>query len=160
MSVTLNAGILDKIGARLKNITTDNGYFNTIVKIARARLKPFNGYDLPAVNYWPTNLSNEVSKYNTDIRTLNLIIEAHTKTRDEPFTDVCDRLASDIITGLNRSTSAPLVSDPASLDLGETVEDLILLGYDYQVGQGQEPFCGIVATFSITYSTEVSNTIV
>lgn len=160
MTTTLNLQILDEIGSRLQNITTDNGYFNTIAKIERARLKPFNGYDLPAVNYWPTNLGNDVDKYNKDNRTLFLIVEAHTKTRDLPFTDVCDELASDVVTGLNRSTAAPLLSDPASLDLGELVEDFKFLGYDYQIGQGQDPFCGIVANFSITFTTDVSNTIV
>lgn len=159
MTTTLNLNILDEIGLRLENITEANGYFNTIAKIERARLKPFLGYDLPAVNYWPTNLGNEVSKYQTDVRTLFLIVEAHTKTRDEPFTDVCDRLASDVVTGLNRATGAPLLSDEPSLDLGELVEDFVFLGYDYQIGQGQEPFCGIVANFSVTFSTDVSNMI-
>lgn len=154
--IPLNKSILDQIGLRLANITVANGYINTICKIKRAQLEPFKGYDLPAVNYWPTNLVNEVGQYNTDNRIINLVIEAHTKTMDEPFTDICDKLAADIITGLNRAPAAPKVVDPVSLDLGGIVGEFTNTGYDYQVGQGQAPFCGVVLTFSIKFTADTS----
>jgi len=46
--------ILTEIGLRLANITTGNGYNFTVKKVARSRLEPFDGYDLPCVNYWST----------------------------------------------------------------------------------------------------------
>ena len=157
MGTPINKEYLDEIDLRLKQITKENEYTDTIITVERAQLKPFKGYDLPAVNYWPTSVSNAVKDYDYDSREINLIVEAHTKTRDEPFTDVCDRLAADIITGLNRATKAPKVSDEKSLDLGDLVEGFNNLGYDYQIGQGQDPFCGIIMTFSVKFSTSITN---
>ena len=80
--------ILNEIAARLAGMTVANGYNYTVKKIERAKLEPFNGYDLPAINYWCTSLSNERGVYNDDNRNLELFIEAHSLTRDDPFIDV------------------------------------------------------------------------
>ena len=86
----LNKEFFDEIESRLGNITIANGYTNTAGKIARARLKPFKGYDLPAYNVWATTLGNSINEYQLDSRSLPVFIEVHTKTNDEPFIDVCD----------------------------------------------------------------------
>ena len=154
----LNKTFFDRIEARLGNITTTNGYTYSAGKIARAQLTPFKGYDLPAYNIWATNLGNVINKYGSDDRSLQVYIEVHSKTNDEPFIDVGDKLAQDLVTGLNRATTAPLVSDDISPDLGGIVDDLIFAGYDYHVGQGQDPFCAILAKFEVKYTVD-QNTI-
>jgi hypothetical protein len=143
--------ILNEVGARLAKITTANGYNTTLNKIERARLIPFVGYDLPTINYWVTGVANVRDSYNYDERTIRLFVEMHDLTHDEPFIDVANRLAADVITVLNRATSAPRVSDPASYELGEIVRDLVLEGFDYEIGEGQKPFCGVLVRFLITY---------
>lgn len=154
----LNKTYFDAIEARLANITIANGYTNTAGKIARARLKPFKGYDLPAYNIWATNLGNSINEYQLDSRSLPVFIEVHTKTNDEPFIDVCDILAQDLVIGLNRSIANPAVADDESPDLGGIVDDFIFLGYEYQVGEGQNPFCAILAQFEVKYTVN-QNTI-
>lgn len=148
--------ILDKIEARMVNITTGNGY-NVTVKagnITRAKLTPFKGYDLPALTFWSTSVLNEKNAYNSDVREIQLFIEIHDQTRDEPFTDVVERLAADGVTALNRAAAKPKVSDDPSYDLGNTVEDIIFNGYDYLIGEGQSPWCGVLLKFGIQYVTE------
>ena len=157
MATPATTTILDKIEARLKKITTSNEYNYTVKKVERAKLEPFKGYDLPAINYWTTSLSNERSVYNDDNRHLELFIEAHNLTRDEPFVDVVDKMAADIVTVLNRKTTAPKVSDDSNYDLDETVSDLIFKGYDYEIGQGEKPWCGVLIRFTIAYQTDPNN---
>jgi len=152
MATAINT-ILAKIGARLANITITNEYNYTFKKIQEGMLKPFAGYDLPAINYWCTSLANERTVYDDDNRVLDLVIEAFSMTRDEPFTRVVSKLAADIVTGLNRATGSPAVSDSPSYDLGETVTELIFDSYDYEIGEGQDPWCGALLRFTIKYRT-------
>lgn len=146
--------ILTEIGARLSLITAANGYNYTFKKIEEARLEPFVGYDLPAINYWLTNVSNERNTYNDDDRSVELAIEAFSATRDETFTRVVSKLAADVVTALTRQTSAPKVSDTPNYDLNETVSDFIFDGYDYEIGEGQKPWCGAMLRFTIKYQTD------
>jgi len=157
MSTPLNKIIFNEIEDRLSNVSTENGYATTFKRIERGATKPFKSHDLIAVNFWPSTLSNENDKYNRDNRSIQLFFQVQSKTMDEPFVDVCDRLGSDLVTGLNRSTTAPLVSDVESDDLGELVDNFIFNGYDYQVGEGQTPWCGILAKFTVVYSTTLNN---
>jgi len=143
--------ILDEIATRLANITIANGYYTNIKKIERARLEPFKGYDLPCINYWCTSLDNERNVYDDDNRSLNLYIEIHDLTRDDPFMDVADKLASDVVTALNRADGSPKVSDDADYELGETVSDMVFSGYEYEIGSGQKPWCGALVRFNIKY---------
>lgn len=154
----LNKAFFDEIETRLGNIKIANGYTADAGKIARAKLTPFKGYDLPAYNVWATELENEVVEYGLDTRSLQVQIEVHSKTNDQPFIDVCDELAQDLVIGLNRATANPKVSDDESPDLGGICDDFIYYGYGYQVGQGQEPFCAILARFIAKY-TVTQNTI-
>ncbi|RLI66162.1 MAG: hypothetical protein DRO88_02530 [Promethearchaeia archaeon] len=154
MSTPLVTVFLDEIEARLKNITTDNGYFFTVKKVSRARLKPFSGHDLPAVNFWPVNVESSQSEYGMDNRNLNIVVEIHTKTHDEPFTDTVDKLVSDVVIALDRNTSSPATTDPADSDLGGLIENFIFTGYDYQIGEGQKPYCAGIINFSAQFITE------
>lgn len=154
MSTPAVTTILTEVGARFANITTDNGYYYSIQKVERAKVEPFKGYDLPAVNYWCTTLSNEKTVYDDDNRSLELFVEIFALTRDDPFIDIASKLASDIVTGLTRTTAAPAVSDTPDYDLGETITGLIFNGYDYLIGQGQEPWCGALVKFTVEYRTD------
>lgn len=145
--------ILTEIGARLSQITTANGYNYSFKKVVEARLEPFVGYDLPAINYWLTNVSNERNAYNDDDRSVELAIEAFSATRDDSFTRVVSKLAADVVTALTRKTSAPKVSDTPNYDLDETVSDFIFNGYDYEIGEGQKPWCGALLQFTIKYQS-------
>lgn len=148
--------ILDEVNARLSNITTGNEYNVTVKKIARGKLTPFNGYDLPAVNFWPSTVSNS-REYGKDVRELSLFVEIHSETRDQPFSTVAEKLAAAIVVALNRSTSSPKVSDAESIDLGGTVSDFIFNGYDYEIGDGQAPWCGALVSFSVIFATDINN---
>lgn len=152
MMAPINKQFFDEVEARISNITINNGYNHDVGRIARARLKPFKGYDLPAVNIWASDLGNSITSYGDDARELSLYVEMHNKTSDEPFIDICDLMAQDLIIALNRATANPTVSDDESPDLGGSCEDFIFIGYDYQVGQGQEPFCAILARFVVKYT--------
>lgn len=156
MTVIAVNSILDIIEARLKLISTENEYFTTVKKVTRSGLKAFVGYDLPALNYWPGRVSNE-RLYGHDNRSFPLYVEYYWKTLDRPFSDVCGELASDVITALNRSLTAPKVSDDQSLDLGGLVSDFMFDSYDYQIGTGQDPWCGILMNFTVKYTTEIND---
>ena len=159
MTDPINKIIFDTVDARLKLVKTANGYpveFKDS-SVKRAMVKPFKGYDLPACNYWASNVQNETDRYGIDKRTLNLFIEIQSKTHDIPFVDVADVLAQVMLTALNRDPSAPQPTDEKSHDLGGIVDDFRFLGYDYQVGTGQEPFCAIMAQFEVEYSTDLNN---
>jgi len=151
MTTPAATSILTEIGLRLSNITKANGYHNTVKVVDRARLKPFKGYDLPVVNYWSTGMSNTRSIYNDDNRILSVFIEIHGMTRDEPFVDVADRLASDVVTAIARADSAPKVSDDADYDLTETVSDMILNEVSFILGEGEAPWCGALIQFDVLY---------
>lgn len=149
--------ILDEVGARLAKISTQNEYNYTVKRIDRARLEPFKGYDLPAINYWCTNVTNQRNVYNDDNRIVELYVEIHSLTRDEPFIDVANLLAADVVTALNRATSAPKVSDTPDYELGGTISDFNFNGYDYEIGQGEKPWCGCLVKFTISYQTDPYN---
>lgn len=146
--------ILDEVEARMGNIATANGYNFTQKQIQRASLTPWRGIDLPAINIWATGTINERNAYGGDEREIALFIEMHELTRDEPFIDIAEKLAADGVTAINRATGAPAVSDDPSYDLGNTVMDVILFGYDYIIGEGGEPFCGVLLKFGVKYLTE------
>ena len=94
--------ILDEVGARLSNLQEDNGYRFSIVpnSIVRAKLTPFKNKDLPAINYYTGADTLDIKTGKRETRSLDLIIEAYTKTRDEPFIDVGIRLGNDIVKAL------------------------------------------------------------
>ena len=146
--------ILTEIGLRLANITEANGYHNTVKSVDRARLKPFKGYDLPAVNYWSTGMQNERTVYNDDNRTLSVFIEIHDMTRDLPFVDIANLLASDVVRVIARTDAAPKVSDTPDYNLTDTVDDLILRNVSFIIGEGQDPWTGALIEFEVKYRCE------
>lgn len=270
--------ILDEVEARLNIITTANGYWFTFKRIARGRLEPFKGHDLPASNFWGTTTANTKIAYNKDEREFRMFVEAHSQTRDDAFMDVAEKLVADIVTALNRlpaaiagwsksisgaaddmtpfiatetklkvsadgdaaeeitcawtgkntttliaaelqskiralggnkttvtvsatidryvitssttgassaivitdgatldcasrlgigdsnggeeavgKIAAPKVSDDPSYDLENTIKDLTFDGYDYEVGEGQSPWCGVLAKFGIKFLADPFN---
>jgi len=142
MTAPAVTSILDLIAARLAIITTTNGYNYTITNIERAKLTPFKSEDLPAINYWSTGLENSRKSYMKDERSLPLYIEAHTKTHDEVFTDVASKLAADIITALNRKTTAPKVSDTITLTLMEKYQIFFSTGMIMKSGEDKNHGAG------------------
>lgn len=143
--------IMELVGLRLRNIAETEGYFTTVRRIERARMTPWQPYDLPAANYWPTDAVSRPEQYGEDARAVTVFVEYHDKTRDEPFCDVADRLAHDIVTALNRSPTAPGVADAPSYDLGGSVVALAYEGHDYEIGEGQAPWCGVLVRFRIEF---------
>lgn len=154
MAATALNLLLDEIGVRLAVITVANEYNYTVKKVDRARLEPFKGYDLPAINFWCTGVENARNSYNDDVRSISLYIEMHSKTRDEPFIDIANKLAADVVTALNRATTAPKVSDSPSYELGGIISDFFFNGYDYEIGQGEKPWCGCLVKFTMVYQTD------
>jgi len=157
--IPADTAILNEVALRLGNITTSNGYNNKLNKISRARSVAFTGHDLPAANYYHGSVVSTKTKYGKNNKIQFLIIEVHSKTRDEPFIDVADSLANDIVTGLFRSTSAPTVTDTPDITLGGTVQSITYTGHDPFIGQGQEPFCGSVVRFEVSYLNDLGDMI-
>lgn len=149
--------ILDKVDERLNLISIINEFSFTANKIKRASLKPFKAGDLPAVNYW-SGVDTLVGKDNgMETRELPLTIEAHDKTRDEPFTDVAYKLGADLITAIFRDISAPKISDQASLSLGGLVSSVVVNSITPTISEGQNPWCGVVVDLTVTYNIKVSD---
>lgn len=149
--------ILDAMELRLKNIKKSNDYFVDVKTVRRGSLEPFKGYDLPAINYWPSLVTQAANVYNDDTKELRIFVEAHALTRDRSYVDVADELAADIMHAVNRSDDDPEVTDSNSLDLDELVSDLAMDNYTYFIGEGQQPFCGVLVELVIRYSADTLN---
>ena len=151
MSDTIHKQILDEIGARLALIKESTGYHTTVAKLERARLTPFQDYDLPAINYWPDLDERRNAGGGFEERELTVLVEYHDKTRDRPFSDVASELASDIWIALWRATTAGAVSDQPSSALGGLVSGVLLRAVQPEIGEGQTPFCGTLLNITILY---------
>lgn len=149
--------IMDAVGPRLANITEANGYATTVQKIKRAMLTPFKPHDIPAINYWWDTDNLESTGNGFEKRRMDVLIEYHAKTRDEPFTDVAARLAADVWVALWRDTASPAVADPVSAHLGGIVSGMRLTDMEPQIGQGQTPYCGVLLRVSVTYKRRPEN---
>ena len=145
--------LLDEIGRRLKIINTANGYFSDvhINDVHRAKLTPFKGDDLPAINYWSSDTITERKGHGYSYMSFSVEIEMHTKTNDRPFTDVTGELSADITIALYRDDALPKVSDQPSFKLGDMVDGLNIDTIAPQIGEGQSPYCGVLVSISITY---------
>lgn len=149
--------ILNEVEARLGNITIANEYNNEFKRIKRAKMTPFKGFDLPACNVYHGTIDSNKTPYGNQSKKQFLIIEAHSKTRDDAFIDIADSLAADVVTGLYRKTSAPKVSDDVNISLDGLVKNLTYLGHDPFIGEGEKPFCGALVRFEIEYETNIGN---
>ena len=149
----LQLTVLDEVQARLELLTETNGYRYTVFPntVVRAKLEPFKNGDLPAINYviGTDSLVEKTFKYET--REFPLVIEAHSKTRDEPFINITSTLANDIIAVLFRDVSAPLKTDPTSLALGGIVESFVIQSTTPMIGEGQAPWCGVLVDCIVQY---------
>jgi len=149
--------ILNEIKARLENITVANEYNNEFKKIVRGQMEPFKGYDLPAVNYYKPTTEVEKTPYGKNKNLMSVVVEVHSKTRDDYFVDVADSLAADVATGLFRATTAPKVSDTESIALGGTVQTITYLGHSPFIGPGEKPFCGTLIRFEILFESNIGD---
>jgi len=152
MSIPVQTQILDKIEERLNNITITNEYFHDLLKLKRASLEPFQNDEMPAINFYSTGDVLE-KKMNSGIRqrVMSIIIEFYTKTRDEVFVDVSNKLSADILIALERDVSAPAVSDAVSHSLGGIVSQLEEAEVTPAIGSGQTPYCGVIVVLNVTY---------
>ncbi len=155
MPIPVPTQILDLVEPRLKNMTVLNEYSVDLGKIERARLEPFKNGDFPALNYYVTG-DILVKNINTAIeeRTISLVIEYYDLTRDKIFLDLSNELAADVKIALERDASAPKVSDLVSHLLGKKVMKLEFDTITPAIGQGQNPYCGVVMVISITYRVD------
>ena len=141
--------ILDIIEERLNNIRKANGYFFDARKIERSKLTPFTTDDLPAITFHPTRLTVVKTFYGMETKEFSVIIECYEMTRDRPFSDVASELAADIVHAINRDSN-----NAESPNLGGFVKSCDFKDYAYQIGEGQSPYCGIVALFSIVFESK------
>lgn len=157
MPTPIQIQILDEAESRLSNISEVNEYSTTQIKIERARLTPFNSDDIPALNIWlgPDLKTGDGGGFTT--RSLELVVEYHSKTRDRPFIDVAMELAADVIIALDRAIGAPTVSDQPSTRLGGLVAGIDVTSIIPAIGEGQAPWCGVMVTFKIEYGVRPSD---
>lgn len=152
MGTPVQTQILDLIGDRLGNIKVSNEYTSTIETIQRARLSPFKGRDMPAINYYYSGdtLTKQLVNGVTE-RSMAVIVEYYDQTRDEIFTDLANKLSTDVIIALERDMLAPLVSDVVSSSLGGAVMKIDIESITPAIGEGQSPYCGAVLVLNIFY---------
>jgi len=153
MSTPAKVTIYDEIEARANNIRMVKGYNTTVQEIERGRLKPFSGGDWPKLSFWPLPSTTEPDEYGHDLHTLQVIIGYFDAgwPGDEAFPDFAAKLEADVIHAMNRSTSAPAVSDAVSIDLGGLVESLTPRRIEPIVNEGSEPYCGVLIQVEIKY---------
>jgi len=156
-AVPVQTKILHAIGDRLSNIKEDNGYYTTAIVIDRARLKPFSGDDIPAINYWAGSDNLVASGGNWEEREVEVAVEYHAKTYDRPFSDVAMELASDINIAVNRSVEHPSVSDNPSRRLGNLISGLNVTSIVPAIGEGASPYCGALVTFVCKYRVSMTD---
>jgi len=147
--------ILDLVGSRLANIKIENGYFNTLIKLERARLQPFKNQDMPSINYYSTG-DSLVKPLNTSVseRTVEVMVEFYTTTRDRVFTDLANELSTDVMIAIERDPVSPNVSDTLSPRLGFKVMRVEVPSITPVIGEGQKPYAGCVLNISITYRVD------
>lgn len=155
--IPIEIQILDEIGARLALIDEASGYFTTVKKIERGKLDPFDGYDLPALNYWSGLDSVVASGGGYDDCEFSVLIEYHDKTRDRPFTDVSAELAADVQNALFRATGAGTIADLPSFALGGLVTGIKVQTKEPEIGTGQKPFLGTLLNCTVTYKRKPSD---
>lgn len=145
--------ILNEIDKRLKRIGIANGDTVTIAKVTRARLKPFQDGDLPAVNYWVTQDIVEKREYNVETHALNISIEAYDKTRDRPFIDIALDLSAGIANTLFRE-----IANADSPALGGIIQSLQVDSMQPVIGEGQAPWCGAIIELTARYTVLAGTT--
>ena len=143
--------IMDEVELRLANITIANGYNTTLNLIERARLTPFQPGDWPAVTFWPGDGNIINNNYGGDQVTTNLVIAAFDSAREEVYADVAAKLYADVMIALNRTSTAPLVTDTPSYQLGNLVSLFKCEEFTYIIGEGNTPYCGIIMDYQVTY---------
>jgi hypothetical protein len=85
-------------------------------------------------------------------RSVSIVVEFHTRTRDEPFVDTAYKLGYDILVAVNRASANPAVADQPSLRLGGLVSGLSLVSMIPAIGEGQAPWCGVIVTLSVSFT--------
>jgi hypothetical protein len=148
--------ILDEVEARLRLIDQANGYLHTIVKTERARLTPWDGIDMPSLNFWMETDVRQEKNYGFEVRQMGVRVETRDKTRERPFVDVASEHLADIWTALQRDPSAPAVTDPISMSLGGLVTHVNFESMIPAIGEGQNPYCGALIDLSVTYNIDPS----
>jgi len=155
MGIPVVTQILDEIELRLGNISVANGYFLDIEKLERARLTPLKNSDMPAITFYSGVNELREFKYGLDFRSVNVVVECYTMTRDSNFNDLSQLLASDLEVALHRDTSAPTVTDDVSTALGGLVEQLIINSATPVMGENNKsPYCGAVLSLQVNYKVK------
>lgn len=146
--------LLEEIGERLSLLKRPSlGYKHQIKVIGRARADPFEPGDIPALNYYSTSDTFISKAYGIETRAITVVIESHAMTRDKPFNDVARELKLDIVTAINRATTAPKVSDQPSLKLGGLADNVVFTESLYLIGEGQAPWCAARVEMEVSYKT-------
>lgn len=158
MADTAHKKIMDKIGDRLALITTANGYFFTAGKVQQIRAVPFTPYDFPGIYY--AQVSDEVTRnaYGYELHTLTAVVDAYTASNEtDPIAEKASEIGGAVITALNRATTAPLVADALSKDLGDYVQELTVTAFTYRLGEGQAPYLSVSLTVRIIYRAPIGD---
>lgn len=136
---------------------TNAGYYATVAKITNATLKPFNGDDLPALNFWPGTDQIVLRGAGFEEHELEIFVEYYDRSRDLPFSQIVFKLAADVRLALHRSVAAPEKTDPPEPTLGGKLQTLQLESVVPQLGQGQAPWCGVLCSFTARYRVKSSD---
>lgn|GEM_PF-1514689 len=161
MADTCIKQILDSVNTHLGFITLANGYHYDIQKIEHERIKPFNGFDIPAINYWELGFSigdaGELA-YGYDKRILPVYFEGYNAKWDDGKSNIeADQFAADILTCLYRTSAAPKVSDSISRNLGDLVAHTKINQVQYIVDASDKPYCGVLVVVEFHFFAKIGD---
>ncbi len=124
MNYTAVQQILNKIEARLKNITIANGYDFDVVKVVKRfpfQALAFQTEDIPAIFFFPSGDIRLGAEHYIEIRQLTVTIGIYYSSNDGELIDLAEQIGSAIHIAIHRAISAPMATDSISSDLGGLV---------------------------------------
>ena len=156
MNLTAVQQILNKIEARLKNITIANGYNFDIAKVVKRfpfQALAFQTEDIPAIFFFPSGDTRIGAEYDIEKRQLTVTIGIYYSSSDGELIDLAEQIGSAIHIAIHRAISAPLMTDNPSSNLGGMVSSMNLNLKLPLVSEEQRPWYGAQFEYIIEYET-------
>jgi len=156
MSLTAVQQILNEIGARLENITIANGYDFDIVKVVKRfpfQALAFQTEDIPAIFFFPSGDIRIGAEHRIAIRQITVTIGIYYSSNDSELIDLAEQIGSAIHIAIHRATTAPLMTDNTSSDLGGLVNSMDLNLKLPLVSEEMRPWYGAQFEYIVEYET-------
>jgi hypothetical protein len=156
-TTTIQNKIYTNIINRLGNISIASGYFNDINAVKKSPTLNPQENDIPIIYCWLLDDTVIERAFYHEVRQLSIGLTAFIHSSDIPYSDLVYKLSCDIMTALNRATTAKLVSNSPSFNLGGLVDDLIITSVTPYFRSGGTGICGVMLEINAQYKIEDNN---